>query len=153
MLFTAWTEKNLSQNKVFTIQLQRFCNMPRTTLRMASLCTATNKELVIFLFWTQHRQFTYQNDWISGETDWHHHHQQFLFKYEENNENHMAAHAFLVVFYSSRRPIQIGPTADFNGAAKVPILKECHFGKMKLWRVEHFHNIFVFTFGCDCWVQ
>ena len=34
---------------------------------------------------------------------------------------------------------------------KVPILKECHFGKMKLWRVEHFYNIFVFTFGCDCY--
>ena len=26
-----------------------------------------------------------------------------------------------------------------------------HFGKMKLWRVEHFHNIFVFTFGRDCY--
>ena len=24
------------------------------------------------------------------------------------------------------------------GGAKVPILKECHFGKMKLWAVEHF---------------
>ena len=30
---------------------------------------------------------------------------------------------------------------------KVPILKEFHFGKMKHWRVEHLHNIFVFTFG------
>ena len=26
-----------------------------------------------------------------------------------------------------------------------------HFGKMKLWRVEHFHNIFVLTFGRDCY--
>ena len=26
-----------------------------------------------------------------------------------------------------------------------------HFGKMKLWRVEHFYNIFVLTFGCDCY--
>ena len=34
---------------------------------------------------------------------------------------------------------------------KVPILKECHFGKMKLCRVEHFHNILVFTFGRDCY--
>ena len=32
---------------------------------------------------------------------------------------------------------------------KVPILKECHFGKMKLWRVEHFWTLFVFTFGRD----
>ena len=36
---------------------------------------------------------------------------------------------------------------------KVPILKECHFGKMKLWRVEHFQNIFVFTYERDCWIQ
>ena len=34
---------------------------------------------------------------------------------------------------------------------KVPILKECHFGKMKLWRVEHFWTLFVFTFGRDCY--
>ena len=32
---------------------------------------------------------------------------------------------------------------------KVPILKECHFGKMTLWRVEHFWTLFVFTFGHD----
>ena len=32
---------------------------------------------------------------------------------------------------------------------KVPILKECDFGKMKLWRVEHFWTYFVFTFGRD----
>ena len=24
---------------------------------------------------------------------------------------------------------------------------------MKLWQVEHFYNIFVFTFGRDCWIQ
>ena len=35
--------------------------------------------------------------------------------------------------------------------SKVPILKESHFGKMKLWRVEHFYNVFVFTFGRDCY--
>ena len=34
---------------------------------------------------------------------------------------------------------------------KVPILKECHFGKMKLWPVDHFHNKFVLTFGRDCY--
>ena len=33
--------------------------------------------------------------------------------------------------------------------AKVPILTECHFGKMKLWRVEHFWTYFFFTFGRD----
>ena len=29
---------------------------------------------------------------------------------------------------------------------KVPILKECHIGKMKLWQVEHFYNIFSLHF-------
>ena len=32
----------------------------------------------------------------------------------------MAAHAFWAVFYSSRWPSQIGPTADFDGAAIPP---------------------------------
>ena len=32
------------------------------------------------------------------------------------------------------------------GTAKVPILKQCHFRKMKLWRVEHFCTYFAFTF-------
>ena len=27
---------------------------------------------------------------------------------------------------------------ELNLPTKVPILKECHFGKMKLWQVEHF---------------
>ena len=35
--------------------------------------------------------------------------------------------------------------------AKVPILKECHFRKVKLWQVEHFWTLFVFTFGRDCY--
>ena len=34
--------------------------------------------------------------------------------------------------------------------SKVPILKECHFGKVKLWDVEHFWTLFVFIFGRDC---
>ena len=34
---------------------------------------------------------------------------------------------------------------------KVPILKEVNFGKVKLWDVEHFWTLFVFTFGCDCY--
>ena len=33
---------------------------------------------------------------------------------------------------------------------KVPILKECHFGKVKLRDVEHFWTHFVFIFGRDC---
>ena len=32
----------------------------------------------------------------------------------------MAAQVFWAVFYSSRRPSQIGPTADFDGAAIPP---------------------------------
>ena len=34
---------------------------------------------------------------------------------------------------------------------KVPILKEVNFGKVKLWDVEHFWTLFVFTFGRDCY--
>ena len=30
-------------------------------------------------------------------------------------------------------------------------LQQSHFRKMKLWRVEHFYNIFVLTFGRDCY--
>ena len=44
----------------------------------------------------------------------------FYLKFEENNENDMAAQVFSAVFYSSQRPIQIGPTADFDGAAIPP---------------------------------
>ena len=36
---------------------------------------------------------------------------------------------------------------------KVRILWQSHFGKMKLWPVEHFYNTFFLTFGCDCWIQ
>ena len=34
---------------------------------------------------------------------------------------------------------------------KVWILLQSHFGKMKLWPVDHFYNIFVLTFGRDCY--
>ena len=34
---------------------------------------------------------------------------------------------------------------------KVPLLKEVNFGKVKLWDVEHFWTLFVFTFGRDCY--
>ena len=41
-------------------------------------------------------------------------------KFKENNENDMAPQVFLSVFYSSRRPSQSGPIADFEGAAIPP---------------------------------
>ena len=41
-------------------------------------------------------------------------------KLKENNENAMAAQVFWGVCYSSRRPSQIGPTSDFDGAAIPP---------------------------------
>ena len=28
-----------------------------------------------------------------------------------------------------------------------------HFGKMNIWPVEHFYNMFVLTYGRDCWIQ
>ena len=46
----------------------------------------------------------------------------FYLKFKENNENDMAAQVFWAVFYSSRRPSQIGPTADFDSAAIPPTI-------------------------------
>ena len=37
--------------------------------------------------------------------------------FKENNENDMAAQVFGAIFYASRQPNKIGPTADFDGAA------------------------------------
>ena len=55
-------------------------------------------------------------------------------------------------FESSNVPItylcKIKVTKD---KAKVPILKEVNFGKVKLWDVEHFWTLFFFTFGRDCY--
>ena len=80
-------------------------------------------------FCSEHLQrlIMYQNDWIFKRTwlrplpqclaplpQW------FLMKFKENNENDMAAHAFWTVFYFSHRPSQIGPKADFDGAAIQP---------------------------------
>ena len=39
----------------------------------------------------------------------------------------------------------------YDNHSKVPILKEVNFGKVKLWDVEHFWTLFVFTFGRDCY--
>ena len=44
----------------------------------------------------------------------------FYLKFKENNKNDMAAQVFGAVFYSSKRPSQIGPMADFGGAAITP---------------------------------
>jgi hypothetical protein len=44
----------------------------------------------------------------------------FYLKSKENNENDMAAQVFWAVFYSSQQSSQIGPTADFDGAAIPP---------------------------------
>ena len=52
-----------------------------------------------------------------GEID---RHQQFLSKSKENNENDVVGTCFFGYFYSSRQPSQIGPTADFDGAAIPP---------------------------------
>jgi hypothetical protein len=38
-----------------------------------------------------------------------------------SNENDMAAQVVWTVFYSSQWPSQIGPTADFDGAAIPPL--------------------------------
>ena len=47
----------------------------------------------------------------------------FYSKFQENNENDMAQQVFgAVFFYSSRRPRQIGPSADFDGAAILPTI-------------------------------
>ena len=39
----------------------------------------------------------------------------------------------------------------FDKSVKVPILKEVTSEKLQLCRVEHFFNIFVLTFGRDCY--
>ena len=85
---------------------------------MRFLCTATNKKLVTFLFWT-----TTKTNYISKCSDF----QKKLIdtiitsnlylKFKEDNENDMAAQVFWAVFHSSRQLGKIGPTADFDSAA------------------------------------
>ena len=50
----------------------------------------------------------------------------FFLKFEENNENDMAAQAFWGVFYLIKRMSQIGPTADFDGAAIPSLYFPCN---------------------------
>ena len=80
----------------------------------------SNKKMVTFLFWTATK-----TNYISKCSDF----QKKLidtittsnfYLFKENNENDLAAQVFWAVFYSSRRPSQIGPTADFDGAAIPP---------------------------------
>ena len=59
------------------------------------------------------------------------------------------------MFIGAENEFQISFHDFFNqfrtSLVKVPILKEVNFGKVKLWDVEHFWTLFVFTFGRDCY--
>jgi hypothetical protein len=44
----------------------------------------------------------------------------FYLKFEESDENDMVAQVFWDVCYSSRRPSQISPSSDLDGAAIPP---------------------------------
>ena len=67
------------------------------------------------------RQIIYQNDCNSLKNGLKSSPPNISFqKIKENNENDMAAQVFSAVFYSSQRPSQISPTADFVGAAIPP---------------------------------
>ena len=54
---------------------------------------------------------------FSKEIDWYHHHQKFLFEIKRKQWKWHGCTSFLGSFYSSWRPSQIYPTADFDGAA------------------------------------
>ena len=89
---------------------------------MASLCTATNKKLVTFLFWTPTKA-NYVSKWsdfqkklIDTITT-----SNFFLKFKENNENDMAAHAICFDFCYRPQPIRIRHW--FAG----PDCQACHF--------------------------
>ena len=67
---------------------------PRTDRRCASLCTATNKKLVTFLFCTATKCSDFQKKLIDTITT-----SNFYLKLKENNENDMAAQVFWAVFF------------------------------------------------------
>ena len=50
----------------------------------------------------------------------------------------MAARAFWAGFYSSRRPSQIGPTADFDGAAIPPTIFSMFGWNQKITKILTF---------------
>ena len=87
--------------------------VPRTDCQCVLLCTATNKKLASLLFWTAKK-----TNYILKCSDF----QKKLIDTitTSNNENDMAAQVFWAVFYSSLWPSQVGPTADFGGAAIPP---------------------------------
>ena len=105
------------------MRCQNYLCLPcsRTDRWCTLLCTATNKKLVTFLFWT-----TTKTNYISKCSDFQKKlidtitTSNFYSKFKEHNENDMAAQVFWAVYYSSRLPSQIGPTADFDGAAIPP---------------------------------
>ena len=80
----------------------------------ASLCTATNKKLTTFFTKTNYisKCLDFQKELIDTITT-----SNFYLKLKETNENDMSAQVFWAVFYSSQRPSQISPTADFDDAA------------------------------------
>ena len=94
---------------------------PGTDLRIAWLCTATNRKLVNFLFWTAtetnhaSKSSNFHKKLIDTITT-----SNFYLKFKENDENDMVAQVFWAVFYSSQRPSQIGSTTDSNGATTPP---------------------------------
>ena len=95
--------------------------IPQTDPRCACYVLPPIKKLVTFLFWTAEKTnyiskcLDFQKKLIDIITT-----SNFYLKFKENNENDMAAQVFWAVFYSSWRPSQIGPTADFDGAAIPP---------------------------------
>ena len=74
-----------------------------------------------FVLYTIQRQIMYQNDrifkrnWLTLSPP-----AIYILRFKEYNENDMAAYHFWAVFCSSQWPMQINPTADFNGAAIPP---------------------------------
>ena len=92
-------------------------------MRFVTICTATNKKLVTFLFWTATKtNYTskcsdFQKKLIDNITT-----SNLYLQFKENNENDMAAQVFWAVFYSSQLPSQIDPTAAFDSAAIPPLI-------------------------------
>ena len=65
----------------------------------------------------------------------------------------MAAQVFLAAFYSSRRPSQIGPTADFDCAAIPPLnFPARHPAKINLLNNIKYTNDMITTKLIKTWV-
>ena len=103
--------------------MHSFSHKSRTGRWCASLCTATNKKLVTFLFWTatktnyKSKYSDFQKKLIDNITI-----SKLYLKFKDNNKNDMAVQVFWAVFYSSQRPSKIRSIADFdNTAIPLPI--------------------------------